>query len=50
MINTISELFGFLVRRRKYFLIPVAVVIVIVGSMFVLAQGSVMTPFIYALF
>ena len=50
MIETILDLFRFLIQSRKFFLIPVVVVMVIVGGMFVLAQGSVMTPFIYAIF
>jgi hypothetical protein len=44
------DMFRFLTRRKKYWLLPVILVLLIIGGMLVLAQGSVLAPFIYTLF
>jgi len=41
---------GFLGARRKYWLLPIIIVTVVMGGLLVLAQGSVVAPFIYTLF
>ena len=46
----IREFVRFLLARRKYWLMPVLVLLLIVGGLLVLAQGSVVAPFIYTLF
>jgi hypothetical protein len=46
----IREFARFLAARRKYWLIPVLVLLVLVGGLLVLTQGSVVAPFIYTLF
>jgi uncharacterized membrane protein len=50
MYSTIKELLIFLRNRKKLWLSPVIIVIVIVGFLLVVAQGSVLAPFIYTLF
>jgi hypothetical protein len=40
----------FLWTRKKFWLVPPLVVIVILGALFVLTQGTAIAPFIYALF
>jgi hypothetical protein len=49
-MNFISELWAFLRVRKKLWLMPIIIVMVIIGGLLVLAQGSVMAPFIYTLF
>jgi hypothetical protein len=44
------DMFRFLTRRKKFWLLPVILVLLIMGGMLVLAQGSVLAPFIYTLF
>jgi hypothetical protein len=44
------DLFRFLLGRKKYWLLPVIFVLLIMGGLLVLAQGSVLAPFIYTLF
>jgi hypothetical protein len=44
------EFVRFLAARRKYWLIPVMVILVLIGALLILAQGSVVAPFIYTLF
>ncbi len=44
------DLFRFLIGRKKYWLLPVVFLLLVVGGLLVLAQGSVLAPFIYTLF
>ena len=44
------ELWRFLRARKKYWLLPIILVMLLVGGLIVLAQGSVVAPFIYTLF
>lgn len=46
----ISELMAYMKVRRKWWLIPVIVVMVAVGALLVFAQGSALAPFIYTIF
>ena len=45
-----KEFWDFLKVRKKYWLMPVLVVLVVFGALIIFAQGSVMGPFIYTLF
>ena len=49
-MNFISELWAFLRVRKKLWLMPIIIVMVIIGGLLVLFLGSVMAPFIYTLF
>ena len=46
----LKELWAYMRARKKYWLIPILVVMVIVGGLIVFAQGSAVAPFIYTLF
>jgi hypothetical protein len=46
----ISELWAFMRERKKFWLLPIVLVLVLFGSLVVLTQGSVVAPFIYTLF
>ncbi|MDC0213242.1 DUF5989 family protein [Gammaproteobacteria bacterium] len=46
----LKELFTFLRLRRKLWLAPLILVMLLVGGLLLLAQGSVVAPFIYTLF
>ena len=46
----IKELWAFLRVRKKLWLAPLIFVLIILGGLLVLAQGSVLAPFIYTLF
>jgi len=45
-----KELWAFMRVRKKWWLLPVLVVMVLVGALLVLAQGSALAPFIYTIF
>lgn len=46
----LSEFIGFLRERRKYWLMPVMLLLLALGGLVILAKGSAVAPFIYALF
>jgi hypothetical protein len=46
----LKELWEFLRFRKKLWLLPIIIVMVSIGGLLVLAQGSVVAPFIYTLF
>jgi Family of unknown function (DUF5989) len=44
------ELWAFMRTRKKFWLLPVIVVMALIGSLLVFAQGSALAPFIYTIF
>ena len=46
----LKEMFNFLRKRKKLWLAPIFSVIVLLGGLLILGQGSVLAPFIYTLF
>ena len=50
MLSLISELWAFMRVRKKFWLLPILVVLGLFGALIVLAQGSAIAPFIYTLF
>lgn len=49
-IHILREFWSFLRVRKKYWLAPIIVVLVLLSLLIVLTQGSALAPFIYALF
>jgi hypothetical protein len=50
MIELLKDLWGFMKVRKKFWLAPIIIVLLLLGSLLVLAQGSAVAPFIYTLF
>lgn len=50
MIDLLKDLWGFLRERKKFWLAPIILVIVMLGALIVLSEGSAIAPFIYTLF
>jgi hypothetical protein len=50
MLELVSEFWAFMRSRRKYWLIPVVVMLAVFGGLAILAKGSAVAPFIYTLF
>jgi len=46
----VGEFWEFMKVRKKWWLLPIIVVLVLVGSLLVFAQGSALAPFIYTIF
>jgi hypothetical protein len=49
-VSLIRELWAFMKVRKKFWLLPIIVVLLLVGSLLVFAQGSALAPFIYTIF
>jgi len=49
-MDFVVQMWRFLGARRKYWLLPIIVISVVLGGLLVLAQGSAVAPFIYTLF
>lgn len=49
-MDFIKELLHFLRVKKKLWLAPIILVLVLIGSLLIAAQGSVLAPFIYTLF
>ena len=49
-MSFIKELWAFLRQRKKLWLAPVIILMVVMGALLIAAQGSVIAPFIYTLF
>ena len=45
-----KEFVDFLKVRKKYWLIPIFIVLILFGGLIILSQGSAVAPFIYTLF
>lgn len=50
MLELLTDLWAFMRERKKYWLMPIIIVLVLLGALLVAAQGSVLAPFIYTLF
>lgn len=46
----INELWDFMKERKKFWLLPIIVTLMLLGSLIFLTQGSAVAPFIYTLF
>jgi hypothetical protein len=46
----VRELWAYMRARKKLWLLPIIVVLLLVGALLILAQGSALAPFIYTIF
>lgn len=49
-LSILSELWEFLKVRKKWWLLPIILFLVLLGGLIILTQGSALAPFIYAIF
>jgi len=50
MFELIKDLWGFMRVRKKFWLAPIILIMLLLGTLIVLSQGSAVAPFIYTLF
>ena len=50
MRDFITELWGFMRERKKYWLLPIIVILVMLSTLIAVTSGSALAPFIYTLF
>ncbi|MBK8275364.1 MAG: hypothetical protein IPP12_05265 [Nitrospira sp.] len=46
----LSEIWAFMKERKKFWLLPIFMVLLLLGTLIVLTQGSAVAPFVYTLF
>ena len=49
-MSFIKELWQFMLIRKKFWLLPIMLMMALFGALIVLSQGSAVAPFIYTLF
>lgn len=49
-MSFVGDLWGFLKTRKKFWLLPIILVLLLFGALIVLTSGSAIAPFIYTLF
>ncbi len=50
MIEMVKDLWGFLKIRKKFWLLPILLVMLLFGTLLIFSQGTVLAPFIYTVF
>jgi hypothetical protein len=50
MLELLKDLWGFMRVRKKFWLAPIIIILLLLGGLIVLSQGSAVAPFIYTLF
>lgn len=50
MLDFMQDLWGFMKVRKKFWLAPIILIMVLLGALIVATQGSAIAPFIYTLF
>lgn len=50
MIDLLKDLWAYMKERKKFWLAPIILILLLLGALLVLAQGSAVAPFIYTLF
>jgi hypothetical protein len=50
MVDLAKELWMFMRERKKFWLLPIVIVLIVFGGLVVLTQGTAVAPFIYTLF
>jgi competence protein ComGC len=49
-VGFLSEFWGFLRTRKKFWLVPILVIMLVFGTLLVLTQATAVAPFIYTIF
>ena len=49
-MSFLKEFWNFFIARKKYWLLPIIIVLVLFGGLIILSQGSAIAPFIYTIF
>lgn len=50
MIDFLSDLFGFAKKHKKFWVIPIILMLLLFSVLIIFAEGSAISPFIYTLF
>ncbi|MCH9693213.1 MAG: hypothetical protein K0U72_01780 [Gammaproteobacteria bacterium] len=50
MMEFLKDMWGFMRDRKKFWMAPIIIIMLLLGALIVLSQGSAIAPFIYTLF
>ena len=50
MLELLIDLWGFMRARKKFWLAPIVIILLLLGALIVLTEGSALAPFIYTIF
>ena len=50
MLELLKDVWGFMRERKKFWLAPIIIIMLLLGALIVLTQGAAVAPFIYTLF
>lgn len=50
MVDFLKEFLDFIKVRKKYWLLPIFIILILFGALIVLSQGTAVAPFIYTIF
>lgn len=50
MLDLLKDLWAFMKARKKFWLAPIIIILLLLGALIVLSQGSAIAPFIYTIF
>jgi hypothetical protein len=50
MLSLARELLAYMAERKKWWLSPILIIVLVLGGLLILAQGSAVAPFIYTIF
>lgn len=50
MLDLLKDLWRFMRTRKKFWLLPIIIVMLLLGALLIFAQGSAVAPFVYTLF
>ncbi|MDF1587599.1 MAG: DUF5989 family protein [Gammaproteobacteria bacterium] len=50
MLDLLNDLWGFMKARKKFWLLPIIIIMLLLGGLLIFAQGSAIAPFVYTLF
>ncbi len=50
MVDIFKDLWGFMRSRKKFWMAPIILILILLGTLMILAQGSAIAPFIYTIF
>lgn len=49
-LKTLRHLFQFLMNRKRFWLAPILLILILLGVLLVFTQGTILAPFVYTLF
>lgn len=50
MIELLRELWAFILHGKRYWMLPILIILLLLGSLIIASEGSALLPFIYAIF